>query len=280
MIRVMTLNAETAPSRSSSWLHAGLEPMLHQQVDVLCCQSVHRPTGESMNATRSLLDTFGMTYSCFAPNRTPSTVEETAFADAGGLAIMTGKQVWMLNSGSFLLTDQQGTGEWVTQFAHIRKATSSALIVNVQLASAEHDQDVQLRSLFAHPLLKEQYGAVVLCSDKRVVLSPKNLKAAAGKSNYVPCRSLSPADNGPDQTMVTIFVAKTMEYLVAATTSPILGNNSADEWTLPGQSLGVAIDLEMIRVSRNKQCMPFLPLSFREQWLGCKENYNHRAFAL
>lgn len=268
MLHVMTLDA-ARNAASPQRLRAGVQPLHHAGIDLLCCQSTRHSTDGRDEASRLFTETLGMTYSCFAAGRHHGTRLPNGTTMVRGLAMLTGSGVWVLNSGSFTVC--KGDEEEVVQFAVIRKNGASVLALNLHLASLPETQVSQLRELFAHSLLKERYGAVILCADRPVALSPKEWRGLAMLSNYGLHSHASPSANGPGLLCLLVARAEALSEVVVCPSDPIVLVTSGDT-TLAAMTMA----LDMQRVVAGKRNRPAFPLSFREQWLGYRE---HRAFA-
>ena len=268
MLHVMNLDA-AQNAASPERLRADLQPLRHAGIDLLCCQSTRHCTDGRDETSRLFTETLGMTYSCFAAGRHHGTILPNGTTRVRGLAMLTGSGVWVLNSGSF--TVGKGDEEEVVQFAVIRKNGASVLALNLHLAPLPETQVSQLRELFAHSLLKERYGAVVLCADRPVPLSHKEWRGLAMLSNYGLHSQASPSVNGPGLLCLLVARAGALSEVVVCPPDP-LSLFTAGDSTLA--AMAVAFDMQ--RVVADKRNRPTFPLSFREQWLGYRE---HRAFA-
>jgi len=264
MFKVMTLNTGDHLSPSTNRLQDCLAPLRHADLDILCCQSLRRSLDGSGDLAHPLSRSLGLTSSCFAVNRRSS--KERGQGESGGLAILTGAEVWMLNSGSLSILDEAEGEEWAGQFALVRKNSTSILVLNLQMAPSTQAQLLQLRSLFAHPLLKEHYGAVVLCGDRHPEVSAKELRTLTTRSNYALDPGTTPAAQG-----------KGMLCLLTARDQPELSVSIAKAGASLGRTgclhPGPCIEFEVNRIPEAKKVRRYMPLSFREQWLGYKEKY-------
>jgi hypothetical protein len=224
-------------------------------IDVLCCQSlVHNRDGRAP-VSDLLAGRLGLRCSCFV--RARHHAEQGG--SSRGLALFTASGLWVLNSGSFSVgaPGQEAT----VQFALIRKRSASVLVLNLHLAAAAPIRKVQLSSLFTSSLLRESYGAVVLCADRAAALYAKEWQALTAPSRYCPCHVQEDAAGG------MLCLLKTRCAPMATVTVSL-----DSPWQLPGTALAFEVE----RVSPEKISRPTFPLSFREQWLGYRE---HRAFA-
>lgn len=268
MIRIMTIDNGAVPACSTKRRSQCIEPLRQTAVDVLCCQSIRRSLEDTGDATRGLAEALGMTCSCFAASRHRQAVAGRRVKEICGLAILTGTEVWMLNSGSLPIPGDREGEELVAQFALIRKNGASVLILNFQIAASAKIQQLQLLTLFSHPLLKERYGAVVLSADQPIALSTKKLRTITTRSNYGLQRGLTPAPPCPGQGTLCLLTAReaTANVIVAKSDSPTVG--------VPGLTL----EFEVQRIASDQKKRIFMPLSFREQWLGGRDH--NRAFAV
>jgi hypothetical protein len=259
MIKIMTMNTGDQPRPATGRLQDCLASLHHDHLDILCCQSLRRAMDGSEDPTPLLARSLGMTSSCFAVNRRFSKEQKQGKGESSGLAILTGVEVWMLNSGCLSIPDGEEGEEWIGQFALVRKNSTSILVLNLQLASSAQAQSLQLRAVFAHPLLKEHYGAVVLCGDRHPEVSAKELRAITTRSNYALDPGVTPA--APGKGMLCLFTARDQPEVTVTT-----GRAGASQ---PGPW----IEFEVNRIPEAKKARRYMPLSFREQWLGYKEKY-------
>ncbi len=259
MLTITTLNKpcnQTSPEE----LILQMSPLIADGIDLLCCQSIaHASNPEN----RELCDEIGyltkhmqLTCSCFAADRQQKKDADAKAHPPRGQAIFTGPGIWMLNSGSFSIG--QDDCEEAVLFALVRKNGSSVLVFNFHLAETSEQQALQLTHLFQHTLLKEAYGAVALCTDRKPLLSSKKWLQLTTTSCYTPFQ-FETADNG----LLALFNAKNGSI----TNAPL---DRAQE--TPGLSLTVDIK----RTVKSRRSRPSFPLSFREQWLGYRDN---RVFA-
>lgn len=264
MFRITTLN-KTYTRMGAEELSKQMSPILPHGIDLLCCQSIAHASSsrgtEQNDETDLLAQHLQLTCSCFAADRQEKNGRSPKNAPLRGQAIFTGPRVWMLNSGSFIVGE--GNCEEVVLFALVRKNGTSVLVFNCHLADSAAAQELQLTSLFQQSLLKETYGAVVLCSDRKTLLPPKKWLSLTAPSSYTPFQLDSNADG-----LLSLFATRTGSVATVSTESVQDGHQS----TLPGLSLIVDIK----RTVNNKRSRPSFPLSFREQWLGYRDN---RVFA-
>ena len=271
MIRVMTLDTGDLPDHAPNRLQQGIAPLGPGNIDILCCQAIRRSLDGNESLTDTLAQSFGLTCSCFAVHRPrPKKPDLQPKRSVSGLAIMVGGGVWMLNSGSFPVPGDHEGEEAVVQFALVRKNGVSVLVLNLQIATAKPAQRVQLQALFSHPLLKERYGAVVLCADRHTALSSKALQAITTRSDYILRSGLKPGPSGPGNGMMCLLTTREQ-----AATAVTIGSADALQaagsyaWPQPGLTL----EFNIHRIAKDKNNRPYLPLSFNEQWLGGKEKF-------
>jgi len=259
MFRITTLN-KPCSQVSVKELCKQMSPLSSQGIDLLCCQSVAHASSTRLNApndeTDQLAKHLRLTCSCFAADRQQDNESTQDMIELRGQAIFTGPGIWMLNSGSFVIGE--GDCEEVVLFALVRKNGTSVLVFNFHLADAPGKQEHQLNSLFQHNLLKELYGAVMLCSDRTPMISNKKWLNISAPSSYTPFQ-LESNDNG----LLSVFHPKNSS----------LSNHPLD---LDRPTPGLSLSVEIKRTVKSKRSRPSFPLSFREQWLGYRDN---RAFA-
>jgi len=259
MFRITTLN-KPCSQVSAEDLCKQMSPLSSQGIDLLCCQSIAHASSIRLQAhnheTEQLAKHLRLTCSCFAADRQQNNESNPGKIELRGQAIFTGPGIWMLNSGSFVIGE--GACEEVVLFALVRKNGTSVLVFNFHLADSPEQQEQQLSSLFQHTLLKGAYGAVALCSDRSPLISIKKWLNISATSRYMPFQFES-SNNG----LLSLFHLKN---------SSISSHSMELECPTPGLSLSV----EIKRTVKSKRSRPSFPLSFREQWLGYRDN---RAFA-
>ncbi len=275
MIRIMTMDTATQPAHTSNRFRECVAPLRQADLDILCCQSMRRSADGGEDTSRLLSQTLGMTYSCFAAYRDQQTNEARINGALNGLSILTGPEVWMLNSGSFPLPDGREGKEQVAQFAVVRKNNTSFLVLNLQLARSTKKQAHQLQFLFSQPLLKGSYGAVLLCSNRQATVSCRELQSITNLSTYRmhPTHPLP----SPNQGMLWLLTSRDQAKvaLTVHNSSILKLLQTSPRSHVPEPPL--TLEFEVNRVLKNGKIRPNLPLSFREQWIGYRDHY--RAFA-
>lgn len=248
----------TVTTRDGSEAH--LNPGALAGADVVCCRALVRPEGEDGGRVRRVLEGLGLTCSCFVPDPTiPGAGGEPA-----GLAILTGPGLWPLNSGRLRQIGEDRDLGGTVQFLHVRKQSASLLVLNLRLAPAPERQQALLGAVFAHPLFKERYSGVVLCSDHRVEVGERVLRSLARAAGYT-FRPAAAADAGP-----LLFVPAHGRGTTASV-SPV------DPSDLPAAARNRTLRLSIQRQPAKPTDRLRVPLSYREQWLGSQECY--RAYA-
>jgi endonuclease/exonuclease/phosphatase family metal-dependent hydrolase len=184
MIRIVTLNNTNLGTNSTARLLELTDKLRLAEIDVLCCQGMQRSLDGRQDSARKIAELLQMTY-CFSATgntvRTQSGGKETTIR---GLSILAGDYAWMLNSGSFSLPGEDPAKKQVAQFAVIRQNGNSVLVINVELSPAASVQLQQLRAVFSHQRLQERYGAVVLCGNRNLALSSRDLQTVTALSAY------------------------------------------------------------------------------------------------
>ena len=239
---------------------AHLEPRSLAGADVVCCRALARPEGESGGRIRRVLEGLGLTCSCFVPDQALSK----AGGEPAGLAILTGAGLWPLNSGRLRPSGEDRDLGAIVQFLHVRKQSASLLVLNLRLAPAPERQQALLGAVFAHPLFKERYSGVVLCSDGPVEVGERVLRSLARAAGYA--FRPAAADSGP-----LLFVPAHGRG-TSASVSPVAPSD------LPAAARNRILRLSIQRQPARPTDRLRVPLSYREQWLGSQECY--RAYAL
>ena len=256
MIRAVTLNSNDGRGNTTPDLHERVAHLGMRQIDILCCQGVWRAMDDGEDETRIMAKLLRMNSSFFAASHTWKRTTERKMNGVRGLAILTGTGIWPLNSGSFQGVDESDGSTGIVQFALVRKNGASILVLNLQLCRSRQLQLLQLDALFSHPMLKERYGAVVLCGDRRTRLSAKELQAITKRSHYT-SHSPPPSASSVGEGLVWILVA---------------GKQPVASVTIRNQQSSSSLEFEIDRIAQDKNYKPYLPLSFQEQWSGYKTN--------
>lgn len=272
MFTITTLN-NPCRSMGAEELARRFSPLLDEGIDLLCCQSITHVASyrhsDQQSETSLLAKHLNMTCSCFAADR-PDLPDAAPIKEnpiLRGQAIFTGAGIWTLNSGSFIIGE--GEYEELVLFAIVRKNGASVLVFNFHLAADPGSQELQLADLFQHSLLKETYGAVVLCTDREALLPGKKWQNVTNISNYSAPQYLACSNDG----LLGLFAARNEPVFTLIEETAQERNDQQDHaYPLPGLSLTVDIK----RMVKNKRSRPSFPLSFREQWLGYRD---HRVFA-
>jgi len=260
MINLMSLDTSRLEPRPGHFPWPA-SPFGPNEIDLLCCQSVpHDPTGH-VPANRWPPPFPGLTCSCFAAGRPRRPAVPDDGPPPGGLAICTGPEVWVLNSGSF--TIGEGDAAALVQFALIRKHGAPLLAFNLQLSPLRDIWLRQLHELFAHALIRSSHGAVALCADRAIELSVRQRQQLTARSGYV-LRQTPLTSSGND--LLGLFTARRPK-------TPTTGSYwSARAATVnAGHASNPSVSTMTVEIKRINPGTPrrlAFPLSFREQWLG------------
>ena len=275
MIRVVTLDISTIQGRPNNDLHTCIEQLRLAEIDILCCQGIRHAPDEKKDATRILSESLQMPYSCFTANQHQKKARGQKATDASGLAILTGSEMWMLNSGNFPILSEAGGTPQSALFALVRKNGTSILILNLQLCGSKKSRLRQLRAIFSHPMLKERYGAVVLCGNRQTGLSAKEIQTITDNKKYSPYRSQAYSVASPGEGILCMLVAR--EHPVAAVT--VYSTGTWEEEIVPCNSAlsdrqtSLSLDFVMDRIPQKHANSVYLPLSFQEQWIGLRDKF-------
>jgi hypothetical protein len=244
-----------------------LDAVRQAGLDLLCCQSVVAPVGRN-DLPRLLADASGLTCSCYVP---PGARTNRANQETGGLAILAGAGVWTLNSGTLTIAGNRHESSRLAQFTLVRKGMISLLAFNLNLADDARDHLSQVQGLFAHTLCREASGLVVLCADRRPMLAEAEFAALAERAGLTLHTSLIGADGG----FLCLLASRGQYEVRLATSAQALPQvDTTREGILPSGFAAAAFEARRKKQGGKR---PFLPLSFREQWLGCREHF--RAWA-
>jgi endonuclease/exonuclease/phosphatase family metal-dependent hydrolase len=154
------------------------------EIDVLCCQGMERTFDGKRDPAREIAESLRMAYSFSATDCRVDVSQSGKETIMTGLWILAGAKTWMLNGGSFFLSGKDPLKNQVVQFAIIRKNCSSVLVINTEFSPFLAVQRQQLQALFSHTLLRDQYDAVVLCGNRKMTVSKRDLQSATALSGY------------------------------------------------------------------------------------------------
>lgn len=275
MMRVVTLDITNKQGFSKNDLHACITQLRCAEIDILCCQGIWHAMDEKEDATRILMESLQMPYSCFTVNHHQKKGCKGKSNDASGLAILTGSGMWMLNSGSFPFINESDGTKQTALFALVRKNGTSILILNLQLCGSKQSRLRQLRTIFSHPMLKERYGAVVLCGNRQTGLSAKEVQAITDNTKYSSYRNQASSVASPGEGILCMLVAR--EHPVAAVT--ICSTGTWEEEIVPcnqtfcDRQTSLSLDFAMDRIPQKHSTSVYLPLSFEEQWVGLRDRF-------
>lgn len=270
MIRVVTLDSRNEYGLATTGLHNHATQLQDAEIDILCCQGLWRSKDGSADETRILADVLRMPYSCFIANQHRQSRMGAKADGVSGLAILAGVGMWMLNSGCFHVIGESDKVKGVVQFALVRKNDTTLLVLNLHLCGSAPSQLQQLHALFSHSILRERYGAVVLCGDRHIKLSAKKLQqTVTGKANTSPQRHLASSTVSPGTGILCMLTAK--EQPVASVTLCGTGQaRNSDQPTFPNRQASLSLDFELDRIPQGRNSKPCLPMSFEENWSGYK----------
>ncbi len=216
-----------------------------------------------------------MPYSCFAANPHQKKARGQKANDTSGLAILAGPGMWMLNSGSFPFLNESEGKKQSALFALVRKNGTSILILNLQLCGSKQSRLKRLEAIFSHPMLKERYGAVVLCGNRQTGLSANEMQTITDNTKYSHYRSQAYSVASPGEGILCMLVAK--EHPVAAVTTSSTGSWEEEitpyNPTFCDRQTSLSLDFAMDRIPQKHTNSVYLPLSFEEQWIGFRDKF-------
>lgn len=261
MLRIATVNELHSPDTNKTYSKL-VSAIHHQPLDILFGQTACIPGSDPNSQARDLAQSLDMTYMYSNSDQD---------YDAGfhkykkkvqtGFSILIGKNCWMLNSGSLSLSETNKADRQI-QFGVIRVNCNSALLVNVRFT--DDSPKKQLLQLLNHPLLNQQFGALILNSNLNFFLAEKALKKVLDSKGFIVHRSyLNKSKHSP----LSILTNKE---------SPLTSIAISNTKSLPF-GYGQVTELELARLPKNTRRKRYQPLSFRERWLGSRDGY--RAFA-
>lgn len=267
MIKVMTLDTAKSRTGAGAQAEATFQGIRQAGIDLLCCQSVTSSYGED-NSARLLAESSGLICSCYAPpGRQPNDDDH----GSEGLAMLSGPDVWVLNSGRLILPGCGGHPAWTAQFALLRKGRVSLLVFNLKLADQASTNKSQLHSLLGHPLCREAKTLVLVCADRRPRCTDGEFARLVNHANLHPQTDLIGDDNG---WLCLLARSQAYEIGVLRDRGALAPGKTKEAVLAAPQFVAAAFE---IRPKAQGRTRPLLPLSFREEWLGCREHF--RAWA-
>ena len=280
MIRIVTLNDDRNRLRSTARLRKLTDQLRLAEIDVLCYQGVQRTRDGKQDSAREIAESLHMTYSFSATKYSVNTDEKDKVMTIDGLSILAGSYVWMLSSGSFCLPGECPHKKQVAQFAVIRQEGNSVLVINTEFSSIASVQLKQLQAVFSHHRLQERFDAVVLCSNRKIVVSKDEFQSAIIMSAYklandtkeiVPEKDkLSRIDTSSKNhstghsncgmmfTLIPKNLAPATVKIYGASAKPLLDS-------------ALNTEVEFKPVLAVKKNLFMFPLSYTEQWSGSKK---------
>jgi len=280
MIRIVTLNDTNLGTNSMARLHELTDKLRLAEIDVLCCQGMQRSLDGRQDSARKIAELLQMTY-CFSATgstvRTQNGGKETTIR---GLSILAGDYAWMLNSGSFSLPGEDPAKKQVAQFAVIRQNGNSVLVINVELSPVASAQLQQFRAVFSHQRLQERYGAVVLCGNRKLAVSSRDLQTVTALSAYKLASETTANTSGGDDSAVPTSCSS--QDRAGQPVDGVILTLIARDWAptaikIHGASAAhlltsaLASDFEIKQSPAKNPNKFFFPLSYSEQWPGMQK---------
>ena len=284
MIRIVTLSEGDGANGTDSTtrLQELTDQLSLAEIDVVCCQGMQRTLDGSKDPARKIAESLQMTYSFSAADCGKKVGPKEKETSIKGLSILAGAHVWMLNSGSFLLPSDHPCKKQVAQFAVIRQNGNSVLVLNTELAPSVSVQLQQLRVIFSHQLLQEQYGAVVLCSNGTTAVSPREVQLATALSAYKLAdeTTVSNPDEHKTAPIISSCPPGKPQHLAEGVILTLL-SRKPDTTSAAIHCSAIVFrptsvlttEIEFKRIPPGGRSKLFFPLSFSEQRLEFKESF-------
>lgn len=260
MIRFATINLDFETKADD--IHRQLRPAMETvPFDILCCQETIPSGTDSHTKIRDLSRMLGMNYmhSIVTHNRSDA---KSGHPQQTGLSILTGKQAWMLNSGSLSLKDIPGEPRQA-QFGLIRHNSNSILVVNLWLE--KQNKGKQLEHLLEKAIFSGQFSALLLYTNAPGVIDGKDTKKMLDSRQLALWRTGS-----NDMRKPHIFILTRKDAPLASV------HMTANEMLPLGDGQVTHMDIQRLPKEHHRK-QRYLPLSFRERWLGSRDG--DRAFA-
>ncbi|MDO5674613.1 MAG: hypothetical protein Q4G66_06835 [bacterium] len=277
MIRIATLCQTHFPLSQQQALHSRNTPA---PLDILCCRIRHEEDQDGQHSVRNLAASLQMACSStLIAGPDSNRPSQQGRQGRSVLSILTGKGVWVLNSGSITVDVAVELGPQTkerVQFALVRKGAAAVLVLHLHHDGPRRERQALVRALFDHQLLKErQYRAVILCSRRHLRLSRTEAAQLMTGTGFMLHSNLKHELRGAGAMMLCVA----REYGLAGVeldsreSALLLSAEGDAETGLPALVCAVQVQA----ASRKPGRKPHYPLSFAEQWAGYKEHFRPTA---
>ncbi len=215
MIRLATVNAGTDNDDPEQRLTRLIDQLEAERVDILCCQQVFATDDGRFNTAAALAARLGMTCTYSAAGKKKGLFRGRRVPSTSGMAILTGDGTWMLSSGRFSLQGRSGIDGPLAQYAVVRKNWNIVLVVNVLFPEAADEREIhhQLREMSSHPVMNNEYAAILFCGHLVIDQYPGALvelqkKTACRVSGRFPAPALKPGQENRKDTPQVLVLEK------------------------------------------------------------------------
>ncbi|WP_161629952.1 hypothetical protein [Desulfogranum mediterraneum] len=237
-----------------------------EEIDILCCRESMVAEDAGPSVLPELAASLEMSYTLTQVRSPLASSVRGGKTTKSNLAILTRNSSWMLNSGSLPLLSCSRSRR--LQFGVIRNNGNSILVLNALFGGQGKSALNPLEEMIRLPLLKEQFGAMVLFSDLESAGGAQGMRAAFAQSHL----KMEQGDGRGEGCLPTVLTSRD-QPLAAVTLEAARSLDSSAPAERQGQpdQLGGIIELQFKRLAKGKRKKRILPLSFRERWLGSRE---------
>ncbi|WP_153306558.1 hypothetical protein [Desulfogranum japonicum] len=271
MIRIATIHHNCCTESGQNLADMARDTSQHSP-DILCFQNTaSSPNVDHYDVIRKFSTSVAMNYAFTQISVEPS---DTTSADSVpiGLCILTGGGTWMLNSGSLSVTENEKKIR-LAQFGVIRKDGDSVLVINGHFHGSLPNQKNQLLYLLRLPLLRQQFGAIALCTNLDTDLCSELIR---GSANILKLHRHTIQKPCSQHNVPVILTSKehSPTTVEVATEESLFNHRGMYHYHTASAGTMTAFSMQRITQKRRR----YTPLSFRERWLGSRDG--DRLFAL
>jgi endonuclease/exonuclease/phosphatase family metal-dependent hydrolase len=288
MLKIATINTWKCKGNYERRIALLAEKFKKEKYDILCCQESFRTIDGKYDTARTLAANLGMTYTFSAARQKKRMHLGKKIDSVSGLAILTGPETCMINSGSFPIPENSKDKDSVAQFAVIQKNGNGVLIINLCLSCLQNKKTLrhkQLQIIFSHSIMEKQFAAILICGDFDA--KPGNeelsfLKKQPGfkvrdcfiegggnprVSALLPKYDIAEEMDGQHIDHIFVLQKKTRPVAkMAFGNSRIILDQSDGEILMPSNHFGIALDLTLSRVKRDPKSQIYRYASFAQSW--------------
>lgn len=167
-LRIATLNTWKCEGHYTKRLKVMADQLQEEHLDILCCQEVFRSMDGRNDTASTLAARLGMNYSFAAARPKKRSFQGKNIESLSGMAILTRPGIPILSSYTLPLPEVKEDKDRAAQYLVLRCNGNTLLVVNLHLSHLKGAEDFrreQLDTVLNHPLLENNYTAILLCGD-------------------------------------------------------------------------------------------------------------------